>query len=198
MNWLATIGYVASALTFMTFCMKAILPLRYIALCSNVAFIIYGYFSDLYPVLLLHLFLLPLNGVRVLELRKLIGQVRQAGEGDVSIEHLLPFMTRRRFRAGDILFCKGDPAHEMYYILKGVVRVDGVQMDIGRGQIAGVIGVFAPEKERPWTAVCKTDGELLAISNEKVMQVFYENPRFGMSLARLITKRAIADMSQRR
>jgi hypothetical protein len=29
------------------------------------------------------------------------------------------------------------------------------------------------------------------------MQVFYENPRFGMSLARLITKRAIADMSQR-
>ncbi|MFD2272166.1 Crp/Fnr family transcriptional regulator [Undibacterium arcticum] len=91
----------------------------------------------------------------------------------MSIEHLLPFMTRRRFRAGDTLFCKGDPAHEIYYILKGIVRVDGVQRDIGRGQIAGVIGVFAPEKERPWTAVCKTDGELLTVSNEKkVMQAF--------------------------
>ena len=195
MNWLEIIGYVASGLTFMTFYMKAMLPLRYIALCSNMAFITYGYFSHLYPVLLLHLILFPLNCVRVLELRKLISQVRQAGQGDVVIESLLPFMTRRRFRAGDILFRSGDSAHEMYYILEGVVRVEEVQMDIGRGQIAGIIGVFAPKKERPWTAICKTDGEILALSDDKVLQVFYEDPRFGMSLARLITKRAIADVS---
>jgi CRP-like cAMP-binding protein len=112
-----------------------------------------------------------------LELWKLIDQVRQAGQGDVSIESLLPFMTRRRFRAGDILFRKGDPAHEMYYALEGVVRVEEVQMDIGRGQIAGIIGVFAPKKERPWTTVYKKDGELLALSDEKVLEVFYENPR---------------------
>jgi hypothetical protein len=195
MDWLATIGYVASALTFVTFCMTAILPLRYIALCSNAAFIAYGYFAHLHPVLFLHLFLLPLNGLRVFELRKLIGQVRQAGEGEVPIEHLLPFATKRRFNAGDILFYKGDRAHEMYYILSGAIRVDEIQRDIGPGQIAGVIGVFAPEKKRPWTAVCKMEVELLAVSNEKVMQAFYQNPRFGMSLARLITKRAIADMS---
>jgi CRP-like cAMP-binding protein len=112
----------------------------------------------------------------------------------MSIESLLPFMTRRRFRAGDILFRKGDPAREMYYILEGVVHVEDVCMDIGPGKVAGIIGVFAPEKERPWTAVYKTDGEILALSEEKLLQVFYENPGFGMSVARLITSRVIADM----
>jgi CRP/FNR family cyclic AMP-dependent transcriptional regulator len=197
MNWQELIGYVGSGLTFMTFYMRAMLPLRYIALCSNVAFIVYGYFVGLYPVLLLHLILLPLNVVRILELRKLMRQVRLAGQGDVSIETLLPFMSRRRFKAGDVLFRKGDAAREMYYILEGVVYVEDVRMNIGRGQIAGIIGVFAPEKERPWTAVYKTDGEILALSEEKLMQVCYENPGFGMSVARLITKRAITDMAQR-
>jgi hypothetical protein len=197
MNWQEMIGYFGSGLTFMTFYMRAMVPLRYIALCSNVAFIVYGYFAHLYPVFLLHLMLLPLNLGRILELRKLIRQVRLAGQGDMSIESLLPFMTRRRFRAGDVLFRKGEPAREMYYILEGVVHVEDVRMNIVRGQIAGIIGVFAPEKERPWTAVCKTDGEILALSEEKLMQVFYENPRFGMSVARLITKRVIADMGRR-
>jgi hypothetical protein len=32
MNWQESIGYVASGLTFMTFYMKAMLPLRYVAL----------------------------------------------------------------------------------------------------------------------------------------------------------------------
>jgi hypothetical protein len=197
MDWLEIIGYTASGLTFMTFYMRGMLPLRYIALCSNAAFIIYGYFSHLYPVLFLHVALLPLNGLRVFQMRRLLSRVREAQQGDVSIESLLPFMNGRRFKAGDVLFHKGDLANEMYHILKGVVYVEEVGMDIGNGQIAGIIGVFAPEKERPWTAVWKTDGEVLTLSYDKLMQSFYENPGFGMSLARLITKRAIDDMSRR-
>lgn len=195
MNWLDMIGYAASVLTFMTFYMNSMLPLRYVALCSNVAFIAYGYFSGLPPVFFLHLALFPLNCVRVLQLRKLITQVREAGQADVSIEPLLPYMTTRRFRAGDTLFRKGEPARELYYVLEGAIHVEEVRMEIGRGQIAGVIGVFAPQKERPWTAICKTDGKVLMLPHEKVLQSFCENPRFGMSLAMLLSKRAIADVS---
>jgi CRP-like cAMP-binding protein len=197
MNWQEMIGYVASGLTFMTFYMRAMLPLRYVALCSNMTFIVYGYFTHLYPVLVLHLVLLPLNAARIVELSRLIRKVRRAGQGEVSIEFLLPFMTRRRFSKGEVLFRKGDPAHEMYYLIEGVVHVEDIHMDIGRGQIAGILGVFAPQKERPWTAVFKTDGEILSLPEEKLMQVFYQNPGFGMSVARLITKRAIADMGGR-
>ncbi|WP_019143383.1 Crp/Fnr family transcriptional regulator [Noviherbaspirillum massiliense] len=197
MTWLEMIGYVASGLTFATFYMRAMLPLRYIALCSNVCFIVYGYFAHLPPVLLLHTFLLPLNATRLLEMRRLLRQVQLAERGEVSVEALLPFATRRRVAAGEVLFRKGEPARELYFVLEGVVHVEEVQMDIGPGQMAGVIGVFSPEKERPWNAVFKTDGEVLVLSQEKVMQSFCENPRFGLSLARLITKRAIVDLSRR-
>jgi CRP/FNR family cyclic AMP-dependent transcriptional regulator len=197
MNWIELTGYLGAGMTFVTFYMKAMLPLRYMALCSNVAFIVYGGFSHLYPVLFLHLCLLPLNLVRLTELRSLISRVRKYEQGELSIESLLPFTTRRHFNAGGMLFRKGDMAQEMYYVLAGIVHIQEVNMDIGPGEIAGVIGVFSPDKERPWTAVYKTDGELLVLSTDMVMQVCHKNPQFSVFLAHLITKRAIADMSKK-
>jgi hypothetical protein len=55
------VGYVACALVFATFYMTAMLPLRFTAIASNAAFIAYGYFGGMTPILLLHVGLLPLN-----------------------------------------------------------------------------------------------------------------------------------------
>ncbi len=62
-------GYAASLLVFAAFYMTAMTPLRAIAIASNVAFIAYGFGRELYPVLLLHAVLLPLNIVRLLQMR---------------------------------------------------------------------------------------------------------------------------------
>ena len=56
-----SIGYLASALVLTAFCMKEIVPLRLISVCSNVAFLIYGVALGLLPVWLLHAVLLPIN-----------------------------------------------------------------------------------------------------------------------------------------
>jgi hypothetical protein len=71
-NWLGSdmrpvelVGYLASALVFATFCVKAMMPLRFIAIASNVAFMIYGYLGGMMPILLLHAVLLPLNAGRL-------------------------------------------------------------------------------------------------------------------------------------
>jgi hypothetical protein len=61
------LGYLASALVLTTFWMRAMLPLRAIAIASNVAFISYGLLADIRPVLLLHLLLLPLNLIRMVQ-----------------------------------------------------------------------------------------------------------------------------------
>lgn len=193
MNWLEVLGYSASALTFMTFLMRAMLPLRYVALCSNVAFIVYGYFSGLTPVLVLHLMLFPLNFSRMCGLLRLTRAVNQAGTADVSIEPLLPYMTRRRFHAGSVLFRRGDAACEMYYILDGSVCLEETGRQIGRGQVAGIIGLFAPGRRRPWTAICSTDADILVLSDKQLMLFAYENPQFTMSLTRLIAQRALTD-----
>jgi CRP/FNR family transcriptional regulator, cyclic AMP receptor protein len=62
--WNAT-GFLASGLVIVAFCMKNIIPLRLVALTSNVAFLVYGIGLGLAPVWLLHAILLPVNGWRL-------------------------------------------------------------------------------------------------------------------------------------
>ncbi|HXW25315.1 MAG TPA: hypothetical protein VEK73_11240 [Xanthobacteraceae bacterium] len=59
------IGYLASVLVLAAFCMKDMIPLRLVAVCSNVAFLIYGLALGLIPVWALHATLLPINGWRL-------------------------------------------------------------------------------------------------------------------------------------
>ena len=61
MRWVDMAGYVASSLVFLTFYMKGMVPLRVVALCSNVAFLIYGGMLHLVPIFMLHAALIPVN-----------------------------------------------------------------------------------------------------------------------------------------
>ena len=65
-------GFIASALVLLTFAMRDMRLLRATAICSNVAFIIYSGVNWLLPVLALHVMLLPLNILRLRELKAAI------------------------------------------------------------------------------------------------------------------------------
>jgi len=67
MFWVNVLGSVASASVLATFCMNTMLPLRTVAICSNVLFAAYGSLTHIYPVLVLHSILLPINCVRLLQ-----------------------------------------------------------------------------------------------------------------------------------
>jgi hypothetical protein len=66
MRWVDWAGYVASSLVFLTFYMKGMMPLRVVALCSNVAFLIYGGMLHLVPIFMLHAALIPINARRLI------------------------------------------------------------------------------------------------------------------------------------
>ncbi|HEY0911219.1 MAG TPA: hypothetical protein VGD75_13400 [Bradyrhizobium sp.] len=66
MRWVDLAGYVASTLVFLTFYMRGMVPLRLIALCSNVAFLLYAGSLHLAPILMLHSALIPVNAFRLL------------------------------------------------------------------------------------------------------------------------------------
>jgi hypothetical protein len=59
-------GYAASAAVLGTFLMRNMVPLRLLAILSNVLFVAYGYTEQIYPVLCLHVVLLPINFQRLL------------------------------------------------------------------------------------------------------------------------------------
>lgn len=62
-------GWIAAALTLLTFSMRSMGALRIAALAANLVFIAYGATAGLAPVLALHLTLLPCNFVRLVQLR---------------------------------------------------------------------------------------------------------------------------------
>ena len=69
MAWIDLLGYSASFSVFGTFCMKKMVTLRVLAMISNILFALYGFYGQLYPILLLHLALLPVNVFRMVQLQ---------------------------------------------------------------------------------------------------------------------------------
>ena len=65
MQWVDLAGYFASSFGFLTFYMKDMVSLRVVALCSNVAFLIYAGMLHLAPIFILHSALIPINAGRL-------------------------------------------------------------------------------------------------------------------------------------
>jgi uncharacterized protein YjiS (DUF1127 family) len=59
-----SVGHLAATLVFATFCAQRMTSLRAIAIASNLAFIGDGYLDSLWPILILHVAMLPINVVR--------------------------------------------------------------------------------------------------------------------------------------
>ena len=188
------VGYVAAGLVFATFYMKTMIPLRVVGISSNVTFLLYSWFAGVMPLFVLHAALLPLNIWRLMQIRALVREVRKVAVGDLPLESLLPFMSPRRAEAGEVLFRRGDAAGEMFHLMSGAVRLEELGKTLGPGAMLGEISMFAPRRERTATAVCDTDVELLSITADKVMQLYYQNPRFGFHVIRLITGRLIENL----
>ena len=61
MSYVDIVGYAAALAVLGSFCISTIVPLRILAVVSNVLFGLYGVMADLYPVFFLHSILLPIN-----------------------------------------------------------------------------------------------------------------------------------------
>lgn len=186
-------GYLAAVLVFLTFYMKTMIPLRIVGICSNLAFIAYGYLDGLYPVLILHVILLPLNGLRLLEMVRLTRQVRAAAQSGLQMDWLKPFTTSHRTAAGDVLFRKGDRADAMYVVVSGRYRIAELGIEFSAGEVTGELALLAPDQARTQTVQCIESGELLQITYEQVKQLYYQNPTFGFYFLRLTTQRLFED-----
>ena len=80
------LGYAASAAVLATFCMSTMIPLRILALVSNVLFIAYGFVDHLYPVFVLHAILFPVNALRLVQFQRSVqSTVRNVLDGRAPI-----------------------------------------------------------------------------------------------------------------
>ena len=132
------LGWAAAGFTLLTFSMRTMLPLRVSAIVSNVFFISYAGFGGLYPVLVLHLLLLPFNVLRLAELLRTRRSIARARQGALDPKVLRGMTTARKtFAQDDMVFRKGDPPDFIYDILSGRVGLEGVDVELGPGEVFG-------------------------------------------------------------
>jgi CRP-like cAMP-binding protein len=185
-EWL---GYIAAAFVFATFSVKTMVPLRVIAVASNILFIAYGYLHPAYPVLVLHIALLPLNIWRLQQMLSLVRETKAAQEEDLDMNWIRPFTTTRAMSPGEVLFRKGDAANEIIFIMSGSLRIPELGIQIPPGEVVGELGMLSPEKLRTQSAVCVDGGQILTITYDQVRQLFFQNPRFGYYFMQLSARR---------
>jgi len=191
MLWVNLLGYAASAAVLATFCMSTMIPLRIMGLASNVLFMAYGYADHLTPVLLLHACLFPVNAYRLIQFHRMIRDMREARREDVSIKSLLPYMKARKIAAGQALVRKGENADRLYYLVHGELDVAEFEKVLNSGAIVGEIGVFAPNRQRTATVICRTDCNVLELTEDKAKQLYFQDRSFGFSVLQLIISRLI-------
>ncbi len=196
MQGLELFGYLGGLLTLTTFSMKTMLHLRMVGIAANVAFISYGALGSVYPVLLLHLTLLPLNIWRLHQLRRLVRDIRDAATADFSVDWLRPFTRQRAVRAGETLFRQGEVADDVMFVLSGRFRAVEADVPLARGEVFGELGLIAKDQRRTQTVVCEEDGLLLLISYDEVRQLYFQNPKFGFYFLQLAAARLTRDASK--
>jgi CRP-like cAMP-binding protein len=184
------IGYVSAALGILMLAMQTMIPLRITGLAHNVGQIAFGLLSGVYPLVIQHTILLPINLRRLLQMRRLIRQVKDAAvSGSNSLEWLAPFMDERDVHKGQVLVRAGETADRMFYVLSGRFNVSGINVDIGAGAMVGELGMLAPDQKRSHTVVCTEDAKLLVLPYSRIEQLYYQNPAFGFYFLKLSSAR---------
>ena len=191
---LASAG-VAALLVLVSAFVKTMIPLRWLAVASNVGFIIYGITHPAPLMVALHAVLLPVNGVRVWQMIRLTRRVAASTADARQLEvWLRPYMRSRRYKAGQQLFANGDEADRLYFLASGSVELPEVGRTLQAGQMLGEIAFFAPDRKRSSSARCVTDCTLMSIDEDTFKQLVYQNPDFGLEVVRLIAERLSDDI----
>jgi CRP/FNR family transcriptional regulator, cyclic AMP receptor protein len=190
------LGFVAGVLYIASHYMKTMVPLRLCEIASNALFVVYGAFYPSWPTLALYGILVPLNSLRLYEMLQLVKKVRTASQGDLSMDWLKPFMHKHSYKQGAVLFRKGDHAEEMFYIVNGRCRINELGLELSAGHMVGELGFLTPDHQRTQTVECIDDVEMLAISYDKVRELYFQNPSFGFYLLRLASERLLQNVDR--
>ncbi|MGA9410921.1 MAG: cyclic nucleotide-binding domain-containing protein [Roseobacter sp.] len=198
-EWIEAVGWLASALTVATYTMNTMMPLRILAIASSVCFAFYAAVLQLWPLLAMELLLLPINVYRfwqILSLRGKLNASAKNAEQDFSV--IKAYGKQRRIPAGTVVFANGDAVDRLYFLARGRVLIEEIGIELSAGEIFGEMAFFTDEAVRTATARCVEDATVFEIDEKRFMRLQFEDPSFGMSVMRTITRRLIENANRTR
>lgn len=189
-------GWSAAAASLFAFYSKTMIPLRVAIIVANALAIVWGAYTLNMPNLVLNCLLLPLNILRLREMRKLIADVRQANREPLDYDFLKPFMREIKFPSGTTIFNKDDIADEAYIIGEGQVALPELGVILGPGSFMGEMGLFTTGNKRMSGARCMSDVRAWRITYSDFEQLYFQNPQFGFHIVRLMVRRMESNLAR--
>ena len=188
----------AALLTITSSFVKTMVPLRWLAVCSNFGFFAYGVLHGAPVMAVLHAILLPINLLRLRQMRKLTQNVQAAAAGSRHLRRVAAAL-----HEGQAAQEGRDPVPQgrrRRPALPARLRPGRVRRDrrdaSARAQVFGEIAFFAPHGRRTLTARCVEDCAVLSLNQETLRQIYYQNPSFGFELIGLVAGRLSADVAR--
>lgn len=176
---------------------RTMIPLRWLAVGSNLGFLAFGALFPSPTTLVVAAVLLPINLYRLHEVLRITRQVQAATRRSELVGlWLRPYMKPRKLAAGAVLFRRGDAATRLYLLAEGRLQLQEIAQDIAPGRVFGEIALFSPSKRRTHTAVCLTACTVLQIHEDTVRQLYFQNPAFGFHLISLVAARLSDDVGR--
>lgn len=192
-NTFALIGAIFFVATLLTHTM---VPLRIANMIGCTFFACFGALTGSVTTFLLYLLMVPINAYRLRQMLVLVKKARSATQGDTSMEWLKPYMTQRKYRKGDVLFKRNDAANEMLMTVTGKFLVKEINVELPPGRLMGEFGFLTPDNRRTATIECIEDGHVLAITYEKLLEIYFQNPQFGYYFLVLTSQRLLENIKR--
>lgn len=179
-----------------TFVVRTIVPIRVLTIVSIVFFLGAAALSHSVANFFLYLLALPINIIRLVQLRNLVKKARSSAQGTLSLDWLKPYMTPRSYQNGEVLFRKGDAAEEMFLTVSGKFLVTEIGVEIPPERILGELGFLSPNNNRTQSVECIEGGEVLSISYDTLREIYFQNPEFGYFFLRLTSDRLLQNFAR--
>jgi len=192
-NLCALVGAIFFVATLLT---RTMVPLRVSNMISNVFFMTFGALAGDIRTFLVFLLLFPINAIRLRQMLNLVKRARNAVRGETSMEWLKPFMTQRKYRQGDVLCKKGDPANEMFLTVSGKLLVTEFGIELPPGSPVGELGFLTPNNRRTATVECTEAAQVLTITYERLLELYFQNPQFGYYFLVVTSQRLLQNIAR--
>ena len=189
-------GITGAFLHIASMAMRTTVPLRITGIASASFLLVAAILSGGPQGVIIYGLLIPLHSFRLYQMFKLIKKAQVSAQGDLSLDWLKPFMTRRKYRKNDVLFRKGDPAKEMLFFVTGKFLVKEMGIELPAGSIAGELGFLSPSNRRTQSVECVEDGDAMTITYDKLLELYFENPEFGYYFLRLSSERLMQNVAR--
>jgi len=192
-NMFALVGAIFLVATLL---MQTIVALRVTNMVGCMFFAAFGALSGNVGTFILYFLFLPINAIRLRQMLNLIKRARVATEGDTSLEWLKPFMTERKYKRGEKLCKKDDVANEMFLTVTGKFLVKEIGVEIPPGRLVGELGFLTPNQRRTATVECIEDAQVMTITYERLLEIYFQNPQFGYYFLVLTSQRLLENISR--